>query len=112
MSQGDKGHSLFTTLAFLKSPLITRLGDKPAFDGEELVIVTSPLFPHKLAKGYSNPAGMVVKSINGKPVRNLKHLVELLRDTRDEFVAVDFDMIGAESMVFPRTEVLAATDEI
>jgi hypothetical protein len=34
------------------SPLITRLGDRPAFPGEELVVVPSPFFPHKLAEGY------------------------------------------------------------
>ena len=51
-------------------------------------------------------------SINGKPVRNLAHLVALLRDAKDEFIAIAFDQHGGETMVFPRAEMLSATDEI
>ncbi len=94
------------------SPLLTRLGDPPAFEGEELVVVSSPLFPHRASKGYSNPIGQVVKTVNGIPVRNLRHFVEVLRDARDEYVRFDFAGHGAESMVFARKEMLAATDEI
>ena len=47
------------------SPLVTRRGDKPQFEGEELVIVTSPMFPHRIGKGYDNPNFKVVKEING-----------------------------------------------
>ena len=63
----------FTTLA---SPLVTRRSDRPAFAGEELVVVTSPFFPHKLVKGYSPAVARVVKSINGVAVKNLLQLVE------------------------------------
>jgi S1-C subfamily serine protease len=95
------------------SPLLTRVYDKPAFEGERLVVVSSPLFPHKLSIGYSNPALQVVKSINGHRVKNLGHLVEIFRDSKDEFIRVEFDSRGGdETMVFPRAEMLAATDEI
>ncbi len=104
--------SYLNYLSFLHSPLVARRGDKPAFPGEELVVVSSPFLPHKLAKGYSSPAGLVVKSVNGVAVKNLFHLVELLRDSRDEFLVFDFDNRGGESPVFPRMEMLAATEEI
>jgi hypothetical protein len=65
---------------------VKRLGDRPAFEGEELVVVSSPFFPHKLTKGYGNPAFQVVKSLNGVAVKSLGHLVSLLRDSHDEFV--------------------------
>jgi S1-C subfamily serine protease len=94
------------------SPLITRWGDKPAFPGEGLVVVSSPFFPHKLAEGYSNPLGRVVKSVNGAPVKNLNHLVELLRDSKDNFIRIDFAQRGAETLVFPRAQMTAATDDI
>ncbi|MDD2764213.1 MAG: trypsin-like peptidase domain-containing protein [Opitutaceae bacterium] len=94
------------------SPLITRSGDKPAFLDEELVVVSSPFFPHKLAQGYSNPAGKVVKAVNGIAIKNLRHLVEVLRDSRDEFIAVEFHGRMAESPVFSRQEMIAATEEI
>ncbi|MEO7796374.1 MAG: serine protease, partial [Opitutaceae bacterium] len=67
-----------------------RRGDKPAFPGEQLVVVSSPFFPHKLSTGYSNPFTRVVESVNGKHVNNLNHLVELLRDTKEEFVTIEF----------------------
>ena len=100
-------------LTFFGSPLITRVGDKPAFPGETLVVITSPFFPHKLAKGYGNPAWQVVKTVNGHPIKNLAHLVEVLRDLKDEFVTFEFNMrAGGETIVFPRSEMVAATDEI
>jgi S1-C subfamily serine protease len=97
---------------YLASPLATRIGDTPAYEGEELVVVAAPFLPHRLAKDYSNPAGEVVKSINGVPVKNLAHLVQLLRDSKDEFIVIDFQQRGAESIVFPRQDMQAATEEL
>jgi S1-C subfamily serine protease len=94
------------------SPLVTRALSQPDFPGEELVVVTSPLLPHKLGKGYSNPQGEVIRAVNGVTVKNLRHLVELLRDARDEFMVLDFARPGAEALVFVRKEIEAATDEI
>jgi hypothetical protein len=99
-------------LSVLGSPLITRRGDQPAFSGEELVIVSSPFFTHRLSKNYSSPAGRVVDTINGIHIRNLAHLVEVLRDSRDEFVTIEFCGREAEAPVFPRKEMLAATEDI
>jgi S1-C subfamily serine protease len=97
---------------FATSPLVTRLLDAPAFDGEELVVVSSPFFPHKLAKGYSSPFAEVVKTVNEIPIKNLRHLVEVLRDSRAEFIKFEFSLRGGESVVFPRQEMFAATEEI
>ncbi|HVU24751.1 MAG TPA: trypsin-like peptidase domain-containing protein [Opitutus sp.] len=99
-------------LSFLGSPILTRRGDKPAFPGEELVVISSPFLPHRLANGYGPPTGFVIKSVNGTPVKNLHHLVELLRDCHDEFVVIDYAGRSGEAMVFPRKETLAATDDI
>jgi S1-C subfamily serine protease len=94
------------------SPLFGRANKGPAFPGEELVVVASPLLPHKLGKGYGNPQGEVVRAVNGVDVKNLRHLVELLRDARDEFVVIDFLRTGSESLVFVRKQTETATDEI
>jgi S1-C subfamily serine protease len=96
----------------LGNPLVTRSGDQPAFPGEGLVVVSSPLFPHKLARGYDNPESQVVKAINGIPIKNLAHLVEILRDAKGPFITVEFSGRGGETLVFPRADMLAATDEI
>jgi hypothetical protein len=104
---------LIGMLTFFGSPLITRVGDKPAFEGERLVVVTSPFFPHKLAKGYGNPAWQVMKSVNSHPIKNLAHLVEVLRDLKDEFVTFEFNArTTGETVVFPRAEMVAATNDI
>ena len=96
----------------MRSPLLSRTVDKPAFEGEELVIVPSPFFPHKLVSGYAQPYYQVVKSINDIRVKNLEHLVEILRDSKDEFIRIEFDNRFGETVVFPRADILAATDEI
>jgi S1-C subfamily serine protease len=104
--------NLLGVYAFLGSPLAARMGDNPAFPGEELVVVSSPFFPHALAKGYSNPIARVVKTVNGISIRNLNHLVQVLRESRNEFDVITYWGKGGETMVFPRKKMLEATDEI
>ena len=84
----------------------------PAFEGEELAVVSSPFFPHRLARGYANPVAEVVKTVNDVPIKNLAHLVEVLRDSRAELIIFGFNRSGGEIFVFPRKEMLAATEEI
>jgi S1-C subfamily serine protease len=108
----ENNAGLLRALGAVKSPLITRAFDAPDAETQELVVISSPFFPHKLANGYSNPAGSVVYSINGVHVHSLKHLVALLRDSKDPFVSIEFDQRGNEALVFSRTAMLAATDDI
>jgi S1-C subfamily serine protease len=110
--KGANGAYMIGAFSAKGSPLVKRMGDKPAFEGERLVVVSSPFFPHKLSEGYSNPISQVVKAVNGIPIKNLKHLVEVLRDCKDEFVAFDFDIRYGETLIFRRSEISAATDEI
>jgi S1-C subfamily serine protease len=107
----NNGH-LINAIAYLGNPLVTRRGEEPAFPGEQLVVISSPFFPHTLAKGYLNHAGNVVKSVNGVPVRNLRHLVELLRDSRERYVRIDFYGRDVTTLVFERAEILASTEDI
>ncbi len=103
---------LLSGLAFVRSPLVTERGDAPSPEREELVVISSPFFPSRLADGYSNQAGSVVYSVNGTRIRSLAQLVALLRDLKDDFVVIEFDSRGGEGMVFPRKEMVAATEEI
>jgi hypothetical protein len=104
--------NVMARLSNLANPLVTRMSDQPAFPGEGLVVIASPFFPHKLAQGYSNPRSEVVKTVNGIPVKNLNHLVEILRDAKDEFITIECSARYGETMIFPRAQMLAATDEI
>ena len=99
-------------LGYRGSPLVGRLDDEQSYPGEELVIVSSPFFPHRLAKGYGDARLCVVRKVNGTTIRNLQHLVEVLRDSRDEFIDIEFADRLAEEIVFPRAEMVAATDSI
>jgi S1-C subfamily serine protease len=112
LSHFENNAGMLRVLGYMKSPLINRAYDAPDSDIEELVVVSSPFFPHKLANGYGNPAGSVVYSINGTRVRSLQHLVALLRDLKDPFVTIEFDQKGGEALVFSRPAILAATDDI
>jgi S1-C subfamily serine protease len=106
------GIAMITLSALAGNPLITRMGDQPAFEGEELVVVASPLFPDRLSRGYANPFGEIVESINGIHIKNLKHLVQVLRDSRDKYICVEFYGRNTQIMVFPREEMVADTDSI
>jgi len=109
-----RGESASWTAALISSgsPMVKRATDREAFPGERLVVVSSPFFPHKLCEGYSSPFAQVVKTVNGIAIKNLGHLVEVLRDCQDEMIAIEFDSVGGETLVFPRAEMVAATDEI
>ena len=108
--EGNAG--LMRMLGFVKSPLVTRALDEPDADLQELVVISSPFFPHKLANGYSNPAGSVVYSVNGTRIKSLRHLVAVLRDLKDPFVTIEFDQKGGEALVFSRPAIMSATDDI
>jgi S1-C subfamily serine protease len=108
----DGNVAMMRALAFLKSPLATMAFDPPTPDLQELVVLSSPFFPHKLSIGYSNQMGSVLHSVNGTPVKSLKHLVELLRDLKDPYVTLEFDQKGGEALVFSREAIMNATDEI
>jgi S1-C subfamily serine protease len=104
--------NLLQALSFMRSPLVIDRGDAPGTDRAELVIVSSPFFPHKLAKGYSNPSGAVLYSVNGARVHGPRQLVAQLRDLKDEFVTFEFEQRGGEALVFPTKEMVMATEEI
>jgi S1-C subfamily serine protease len=106
------GGRLTGALALFGSPIVTRRGDVPRFEGEELVVVTSPMFPHRIAKGYDNPLSKVVKDINGVPVKNLRHMVQLLRDSKEKYTVMRFDDKFSETIVFNHQDALKATEEI
>ncbi|MBN2025072.1 MAG: trypsin-like peptidase domain-containing protein [Pirellulales bacterium] len=98
-------------LRALRSPLLSRQFDRPAFEGEELVIIAYRLIPHRITKGYDAMTLALVDTINGTKVKNLAHLVELIRDADGEFLTVTFAGDFA-TLVFRRQELIDATEEI
>lgn len=98
--------------AWYASPLAQRAGGAKAFDGEQLIVSPSPLFPHRISKGYETGYFPVLESVNGVKIRNMNHLVETLRDLKDEYVTFEWDCRDQETLVFKRSELEYATEEI
>ena len=76
------------------------------------MIIPPVTFSHRIMKGYRVPILSTVHSINGIEIRNLRHLVEVFRDCKDEFLEILFVDKGVEKLVFNRKEFLASTEEI
>jgi S1-C subfamily serine protease len=112
VSSLENNAGLMRMLGLVKSPLVTHALDEPDADLQELVVVSSPFFPHRIANGYSNPAGSVVYAVNGTRIKSLTHLVAVLRDLKDSFVTFEFDQKGGEALVFSRQAIMSATDDI
>ena len=99
-------------LGMRRSPLFSSFLTLPDEQLQELVIVPAPPFSHRSTKGYRPPVMSVVSAVNGIKVRSLKHLVEIFRDSTDEFIEIEFAEAGAEKMVFNRKEIATATESI
>ncbi len=97
------------------SPLLVRRYDRPRFEGEELVVVSSPMFPDRITKGYDDAERSIITHVNDVPIRNLRHLVEVLRDNEQPQVVVKLARVvhrNHEIMVFNRAELLQSTNKI
>jgi S1-C subfamily serine protease len=92
------------------SPLLRRF-ERVRFADEELVVVSHE-FRHKVTKGYLDPSGRVVKSVNGVAIRNLRHLVETLRDSKGEFLKIELADEWSDIMIFDRAELEKSTEQI
>ena len=112
LAGGVNNVGFLNLLAAHGSPLVSRRGQKPAFPGEELVVVPSPFFPHRLVKGYGPPTWQVIEKVNDTPIKNLRHLVEVLRDSKDEFLRLSFVGANQETLVFRRKEMADATEGV
>jgi len=98
--------------SFIESPLVTRVGERPAFEGEELVIVAAPMFDHRITKGYGGHHLAVVSSVNGETITNLESLATVLRDLDEEYVTFEFAGTATETLVFRRDDIEEATETI
>src|SRR5258708_18892981 len=70
----ENNAGLMRMLGLVKSPLVTHALDEPDGDLRELVVVSSPFFPHRIANGYSNPPGPVGYAVYGTPIQRLGSL--------------------------------------
>ena len=99
-------------LAGRNSPLTTRRSDRARFPGEELVVVTAPLAPHPNDQGLRRPVRPGHQRGQRDQVKNLAHLVELIRSCKDEYLTFRFAEDYAETLVFRRKAMLEATEPL
>lgn len=98
-------------LLAIDSPLISQLYVPPENAGQQLVVVTAPMFPNPITQGYENRPLSVIAAVNGVAVKNLRHLGELLRDNKDEFIRIEM-ADRSNSLVFRAAELNQATEDV
>jgi S1-C subfamily serine protease len=104
------GQATALLLAF-DSPLLKRLNDFPEEPGEQLVLIATRLFPHPITKGYDNRPLAVIDNVNGKKIKNLKQLAEVLRDNDDGYLRFE-TADRNESLVFRTSDIKESTEQI
>lgn len=107
-SAAARWHSWFI---HTRSPLISRINDTRAFPEERLVMVPTDMFSHIITKGYDTPRMRVLTEFNNQKVNNLAHLVDMYRNTQEEYLEFRFAGLS-ENLVFRRSEFAQATEEI
>lgn len=79
--------------------LTQRIQDYREKPDEELVVLCSPILPHKMTKGYSVTVLSVVTHVNDQPVLNLRHLITLIKENTEPFIVFRFERDREEKIV-------------
>jgi len=87
-------------LAVNGSLLTQLLGKQREHDDDEIVVTCSPILPHKINKGYEVGPLSVVTHVNATPIRNLRHMIELIKENKEEFIVFRFGDKGEDKLVF------------
>ncbi len=99
-------------LAARNSPILQRMDDPPAFEGEQMIAGPYKMHTHRIGKGYEVQFFPILTKLNGQPVKNLKDLVAKVKASTDEYLIFEWADDDAETLVFRRDELLKSTDEI
>jgi len=97
-------------LAMQGNPAALRADETRKLPGEEIVMLVSKFLPSPITKGYEVAYKPALKSVNGTTITSLAQLVELIRDSDDEYLKFQFYDKGQESFIFNREELLNSTE--
>lgn len=103
---GDNWSSDLASLA----DIAATLNDLPGSGGEEVVLL-SYVMPHNVNRGYHNYADYIISEVNGQKVRNLKHLIQILRDN-EKSPYVKFIAGNKQTIVLSPSKAAEAMPEI
>ncbi len=89
------GGLVFTTVSYnymvaSKADFHEDIFEDKEFDGDEAVAI-SDVLSHVCMEGYLGCDGILVKTVNGTKVKNLRHLVELIDGCQDGFICFGVD---------------------
>jgi len=79
---------------------------------EEIVSTVCQILPHKLTKGYEITPLSVVTHVNDQPIRNLRHMIQLIKENKEEFIIFRFEDEYEEKIVLEPKRVEKYTPEI
>ncbi len=66
---------------------------------DELVVSVSPILPHKVNKGYEITPLSVLTHVNDTSVKNLRHLIQLVKEADTPFIVFRFEDEYEEKVV-------------
>lgn len=66
--------------------------------GDEQIVIVSDVLPAEYTYGY-DVVNHVVRAVNGVPVRNLRHLRELIRGARGKHITITYDGCDCRTIV-------------
>jgi hypothetical protein len=101
----EGGLQLFAVAGFRGRILSTAIDRLKEYPEEELVAVCHPILPHKLMKGYEVSVASVVTHVNDVPVRNIRQMIETIKEAEGEFIVFRFENEREEKIVLERNEV-------
>lgn len=79
---------------------------------DEEIVVLAALLPHDITKGYAGTGFPAVKAVNGQAVASLRQLAQLINGSKDEYLEFTFHDKAAETLIFKRSDLLAASEQI
>ena len=93
------GANAFAFMGMRGTMLPRYMRARPEWPDQELVVLSCPILPHRITKGYSITPLSVVTHVNDRPVRNLRHLIEVIRENREDFLVLRFEEDHEEKVV-------------
>ncbi|MDF1809071.1 MAG: trypsin-like peptidase domain-containing protein [Phycisphaerales bacterium] len=99
-------------LAMQGNPAALRADDVQEENGEEIVMLVSNFLPHPITKGYDVSYKPALKTVNGETINSLEQLVEMIRNSEEDYLEFAFFDDGQETLIFDREELIEVTEEI
>ena len=79
---------------------------------DEVVVLCSPIIPHRLTKGYDISPLSVLTHVNDQPVKNLRQMIGLIKANKQPFIIFRFEDDYEEKVVLDPKRVAQFTPEI